>query len=90
MAPRRSGIRPEHVLLAAPQAPGAVPGVVALVEDVGADAYISVTVGDGTPIWVRTSAQTPVVEGQQVGLMFDTAHIRWFDAAGIHRRQEGS
>jgi ABC-type sugar transport system ATPase subunit len=88
--PAKLGIRPEHVALVPPGTPGSVGGVVALVEDVGADTYVSVTVGDGTTIWVRTSAETPVLEGQQVGLRFDPAHVRWFDEAGVHRQQEGS
>ena len=66
------------------------PGTVALVENVGADAYLSVSVGEDETLWVRTSAQTSVTEGAPVALRFDAAHIRWFDAAGHRITQERS
>jgi ABC-type sugar transport system ATPase subunit len=86
-APVTLGIRPEHIALVASGTPGALPGVVELVENVGADSYLSVSVG-GETAWVRTSAQTPVVEGEGVSLVFDPDHIRWFDEAGLSLRQE--
>lgn len=82
------GIRPEHIEISSPGRPGAVTGTVALVENVGADAYLSVSVGSGQTVWVRTNAQTTVGEGAQVALLFDAPHVRWFDAAGHRIRQE--
>jgi multiple sugar transport system ATP-binding protein len=82
------GIRPEHIELVDPGTPGAVPGVVEMVENVGADAYLSVALGKGATTWVRTTAQTAVVEGEGVSLSFDPDHIRWFDEAGLRLRQE--
>ena len=84
------GIRPEHVSLDTTGSPGAIPGTVALVENVGADAYLSVSVAEGETLWVRTSAQTSVTEGAPVALRFDAPHIRWFDAVGHRITQERS
>jgi multiple sugar transport system ATP-binding protein len=84
------GIRPEHIALEPAGTPGTLSGTVVLVENVGADAYLSVSVGDNETLWVRTSAQTTVVEGAPVALRFDPGHIRWFDAAGRRITQERS
>jgi ABC-type sugar transport system ATPase subunit len=88
--PATLGIRPEHIHLVPQDTPDSIPGTVMLVEDVGADAYISVSVGPQLGVWVRTSAGSAVEEGRQVGLVFDASHVRWFDEAGVRRQQEGS
>jgi multiple sugar transport system ATP-binding protein len=82
------GIRPEHIMLVPAGTPGAVAASVSLVENVGADAYLSVAIGSSARAWVRTSAQTMVNEGESVALQLDPQHIRWFDAAGDRCQQE--
>ena len=84
------GIRPEHIALTSPGTPGSIAGSVLLVEDVGADVYVSVTLAGGATVWVRTNARHAIDEEQPVALVFDAQHVRWFDEAGIHLRQEPS
>jgi multiple sugar transport system ATP-binding protein len=90
VGPVTLGIRPEHIALAPPGTLGSIAGSVLLVEDVGADVYVSVTLPDNVPVWVRTSARHAIDEGQPVALAFDAQHVRWFDEAGNHLRQEPS
>lgn len=84
------GIRPEHIAITDPGTQGSIPGLVALVEDVGADAYVSVRVGTEASLWVRTGTPAPAQDGERVGLLLDPTHVRWFDEAGRHRRSEGA
>ena len=76
------GIRPEHILVLGAGSPGAIPATIDLVENVGADSFLSVAVGSDQTAWVRTSAETTLVEGDHVSLHLLPDHIRWFDADG--------
>ncbi|MGH2618716.1 MAG: ABC transporter ATP-binding protein [Thermomicrobiales bacterium] len=76
------GIRPENVSLAEPSDPAAIPGMVELVEAVGSDSFLAVTVGEGVSVMVRVPADMRVLEGERVHLRFPVNRIRLFDAAG--------
>jgi glycerol transport system ATP-binding protein len=53
------GIRPEYVELAEPEAPGALPGAVSQVQDVGTHLLLTALV-DGAPLKARLAPETPV------------------------------
>jgi multiple sugar transport system ATP-binding protein len=76
------GIRPENVALAGPDDPGAIPGRVELIESIGSDAFLSVTVADGVAVMVRVPADTRVQEGEHLHLRFPPVQLRMFDASG--------
>jgi len=71
------GLRPEHVQLVS-EAPWR--GEVSVVEPTGADTYVVVKTAAGD-VTVRTSPQTVVRPGDQVGLQAQAEHANWFDAA---------
>ena len=76
------GIRPENIVVDTPDAPGAIPGRIDLIEAVGSDSFISVGLADGSSVIARVPADTAVREGQRVGLRFPAAAIRLFDGDG--------
>ena len=77
------GVRPEDIELVAPSDPlVTVTGVVELVEDVGAEDFISVTL-DGATAMVRTSSHQAAAEGERVGLRFPPPALHLFDEAGL-------
>ena len=76
------GIRPEDIVLCRADEPGALIGRVDLVEDVGAEDFLSVTVSGVTCV-VRTSTPHPPIEGAQVGMRFPVEVLHLFDAQGI-------
>jgi ABC-type sugar transport system ATPase subunit len=83
------GIRPEAIDLVPESAAGAIPAVVELVESVGADQYISVSIGPAVAAVARVGADEPVAEGEQVHLRFAPSGIHLFDAAGDRVPLEG-
>jgi ABC-type sugar transport system ATPase subunit len=76
------GIRPEDIELLPPDTPEAVTGTVELVEDVGAEDYVSVAI-DGLTCIVRTSSHQAVAEGDRVSLRFPPDSLHLFDAEGM-------
>jgi sn-glycerol 3-phosphate transport system ATP-binding protein len=76
------GIRPENVVLAGPADPNAVSGCVELIEEVGADSFLSVAVADGVSVVTRVPAATRVSEGDRVHLGFPPNSIQLFDSSG--------
>ena len=76
------GIRPENIVVDTPDAPGAIPGRIDLIEAVGSDSFLSVGLADGSAVIARVPADTAVREGQRVGLRFPAAAIRLFDGDG--------
>ena len=85
------GIRPEHVSLGEPGTPGAIAGTVALVENVGADAYLSVSVAEGDDAVGAHQRPDQRDRGCPGGPSIRSPqHIRWFDAAGHRITQEAS
>ena len=75
------GIRPEDIVLCGAEEPGALSGVVDLVEDIGAEDFLSVTVSGVTCV-VRTSTHHPPMEGERVGMRFPVDVLHIFDAPG--------
>jgi multiple sugar transport system ATP-binding protein len=83
------GVRPEAIDLVTDGVPGAIPAVVELVESVGADQYISLSIGPGAAAVARIDADTAVTEGERVHLRFVPGAIHLFDAAGDRVPLEG-
>jgi multiple sugar transport system ATP-binding protein len=76
------GIRPEHIALGAP-GEGQVDGEVDLIEYLGADSFLVVDAGALGKITVRLVGDSPHGVGEKLGLVFDPAHLHFFDAAGL-------
>jgi ABC-type sugar transport system ATPase subunit len=76
------GVRPEGFHLVGPGDPGAVEATVDLVESVGADAYLSVTVGAGTRATVRVESGSGIRDGQRIHVRVDPTAVHLFDAEG--------
>jgi multiple sugar transport system ATP-binding protein len=77
------GIRPEKVILRRNEESGAIPGVVDLVELVGADAYITVQVAAGTTVISRVAPTLGLREGDKVFLIIQTGDLHLFDSNGV-------
>ncbi|GGG48504.1 ABC transporter ATP-binding protein [Caldovatus sediminis] len=75
------GIRPEHVSLVAPDAPGAIPARVTVSELAGPERFHFVAV-EGGSIIVRTPAATVLHPGETVALGFDPDRLHLFDGTG--------
>jgi ABC-type sugar transport system ATPase subunit len=82
------GVRPEDIELLPPSTPEAITGTVELVEDVGAEDYVSVAL-DGLTCMVRTSSHQAAAEGERVGLRFSPAALHLFDAEGMRIERAG-
>ncbi|MFW5641896.1 MAG: ABC transporter ATP-binding protein [Roseicyclus sp.] len=78
----RLGIRPEHITLGRP-GDGQCDGVIDMVEYLGADSFLVVECGPLGQLTVRITGQTEVRAGDAVGLVFDPAHLSFFDADGL-------
>jgi ABC-type sugar transport system ATPase subunit len=76
------GLRPEAFHLAGLGEPGIIEAGVDLVESVGADAYLSITLGPGTTATVRVPTDAGVRDGQRIGLRVDPAAAHLFDESG--------
>src|SRR5579875_3647569 len=78
------GVRPESARLAAPEDPGAVPLTVALVEELGADAYVyGALAGDAAgerPWGVRCAGRVAPRIGERVAVAIDTSDAHLFEA----------
>jgi len=70
------GLRPEHISLTDATH---WRGQVSLVEPTGADTFVVVQTGAGN-VTVRTSPETQVRPGDQVGLAVNADNVSWFDA----------
>ncbi|MFM2074595.1 MAG: hypothetical protein RJB34_900 [Pseudomonadota bacterium] len=73
------GLRPEHLVLSDT---ARWRGQVSVVEPTGADTYVVITTEQGD-LTVRTAPNVRVRPGDTVGLDVQTAHVSWFDAAGV-------
>jgi ABC-type sugar transport system ATPase subunit len=82
------GVRAEKVDLVAEGDAGSIPAVVELVESVGADQYVSLSLGPAAAI-ARVGADTALAEGERVHLRFAPSGIHLFDAAGDRIPLEG-
>jgi ABC-type sugar transport system ATPase subunit len=82
------GVRAEKVDIVAEGEPGAIPAVVELVESVGADQYVAVSIGSAAAV-IRVGADVPVTDGGRVHLRLAPGGIHLFDAAGDRVPVEG-
>lgn len=73
------GARPEHIDVMAPGA-GHCDGVVQVSEYLGADYFHYVDCGPLGLLTVRTAGSSAEIEGQTVGLRFDTSRLHFFDS----------
>jgi len=71
------GCRPEHINIVAPGA-GQCDGVVQVSEYLGADYFHYVDCGALGLLTVRTAGSANEIEGQKVGLAFDTSRLHFF------------
>jgi multiple sugar transport system ATP-binding protein len=82
------GVRPEDLALTEPGAPGSLPGSVFVVEPMGSETLVDVTVGE-TRVVVRAPRATTYPLGAAVGLAADARRACFFAADGttvVHRR----
>lgn len=75
------GIRPEHIRLGAP-GEGQCDAVVDLIEYLGADSYLVVDAGSLGKLTIRLVGDNPHPVGETLGLIFDPAHLHFFDQDG--------
>jgi ABC-type sugar transport system ATPase subunit len=85
------GIRPEHIAVVPAEHDAAIRGTVDLVEAVGAESYLSVSVGTGVTCMVRTAGRTRIRDGDRVGLLFphEATHLFASDKTLIDRPGSG-
>jgi len=76
------GVRPEAVAVTGPDDPDAIEAVVDLVESVGADEYLSLTIGGTTSATARVEGGSGIADGDRIHLRIDPAAVHLFDAAG--------
>jgi len=76
------GVRPEAIELVGETDPAGLPASVELVESVGADQYLSVSLGPDSHAIVRVAAERGVAEGTGIHVRFGPSGIHLFDAAG--------
>jgi ABC-type sugar transport system ATPase subunit len=81
LGPATLGIRPEHISLVAPDAPGAIAARVNVSELAGPERFHFVAV-EGGSIIIRTPAATVLHPGETVGLHFEPDRLHLFDGAG--------
>jgi ABC-type sugar transport system ATPase subunit len=84
----RVGIRPEHIVISAPQA-GDFDASVRLKETLGGDAYLYVTLPEGASLTVRTDGDTSIEAGQTVGLTLPQHRMHVFDSRGMALNRGG-
>jgi len=77
-----AGVRPEDISLVGEGSPSSVPGTVSLVEPVGPDINLKVTVAGGASCALRVHPSVSVSHGERVHLGFPTERLHLFDAAG--------
>ena len=73
------GIRPEHIQIGA-EGEGMMDGTVDVLEYLGADTYLIVDGGPLGQVTVRTDGDTPVREGDRIGLIAPPERLHFFDA----------
>ena len=75
------GLRPENISLK-PAGQGGLPGIVDLVESLGAETLVYVTIDSGAQIISRQATRTTLHNGDRVGVFLATADAHRFDAQG--------
>ncbi|KQV37016.1 sn-glycerol-3-phosphate ABC transporter ATP-binding protein UgpC [Rhizobium sp. Root1204] len=71
------GVRPEHIQ----PTDGGIPGVVQVIEHLGAETYVFIDIGTGSDICWRAQGRANVSIGDRIGLGFDPKNAHVFDAA---------
>jgi ABC-type sugar transport system ATPase subunit len=77
-----TGIRPQHLRLAAPDTPDAIPATVTLVEALGTETVLHATTAQGQRLLAVLPGQSPLQRGAPVHLAPDPAHLHRFDPEG--------
>ena len=78
--PAHLGVRPEHILITAPEE-GILKGVVGVAEHLGGDSFIYVDIpGLEEPVNVRVAGGADIAEDHEIGLSFDLADAHVFGA----------
>ena len=72
------GIRPEHLVLGG----GGSEGKVNLVEYLGSEIFVHLTLSSGQPLLVQADAKSPVKLGDMVSVSFDPKVAHYFDKDG--------
>jgi multiple sugar transport system ATP-binding protein len=75
------GLRPESVTLQ-PAGQGGLPGTIDLVESLGAETLLYVTIDGGPQITARQATRTTLRNGAKVGVFIDASNAHRFDAQG--------
>jgi ABC-type sugar transport system ATPase subunit len=82
------GIRPEDIRIRPTTAPGVdVVAMVRLVEDVGAEDFVTVAIGDAR-CTVRVAGHGTVAEGSEIGLEIERGAVHLFDQDGVRIRAD--
>ena len=76
------GVRPEHIQIA-PVGEGFLDGTIDVLEYLGADTFLIVDAGDAGQVTVRTDGNTPLKEGERIGLMAPETQFHFFGADGL-------
>lgn len=76
------GIRPEHVTIAAPSAPG-LAATVKSVERLGVETIVFTQTQTGQNVLARAPGSLPLRDGEAVKLAFDPAETHFFDSDGL-------
>ncbi len=78
------GVRPEDVVISAREEPGALPGEVFVVEDLGNERLVTLDLG-GQFVVARTAAEHPADMGDRLWFSFDRDRAHLFDPATERR-----
>ncbi len=78
-SPIAFGIRPEHMTI---DAKGEIEGRVDVVERLGGEAHVHVTLADGNSVIVKCEGTVKIAEGQNIFLAPNLAHHHLFDQKG--------
>ncbi len=77
----KMGVRPEHIEIA-PVGEGFMDATVDVLEYLGADTFLIVDGGPQGQMTVRTDGDTPVREGDRIGLLAPRERLHFFDSDG--------
>jgi multiple sugar transport system ATP-binding protein len=75
------GVRPEHLALAHPGAPGAIPARLRVVEPTGAETLLIAQAGEQS-VTATVRERVTLPPGAEVGLLPDPRHLHWFREDG--------
>ncbi len=76
------GIRPEHLEIGA-EGEGLMDGTIDVLEYLGADTFLIIDAGAAGQVTVRTGGDTPLKEGQRIGLIAPPERLHFFGSDGL-------